>query len=643
MGKTIRLTEEQIMRFFGPGFGRKLIGEGKKKEPASEDKLKAASERYNKGHKYANGDRGDGDYYYTGQHNISREGKDLPGYGGAVAKMASFGAANLTRENAINSNELLDAIRSVHSGPLNIIDALQIMHQIKNGTADLSRVKNKNGEQLTNEEALSFLNGLNIDYILSNFISLNAPDYVFFRLKNLSEQEIQHIYDTYGRNFENFGQRCDGCGASKWKTTVIPNEHDDAHINFEYMGSAAATNTTDHALTEEARKVSEYLLPFQIHHMNENPGDNSPLNLSCLCPNCHAITGSYGKRKRDFSPEDFKILEANTTVDDGSLMGLLSKEEQDKIAGAIKKGEFGRSDITNNMLGVNLTDELDPSDTTLLGNIEKFGVENPEQFVVDFNREFNNIFNKGKEFYLYANGLGEKPKLNEEVDQQDNDEKESGDTKGSSTFILDGIKFYYKLDVTKSGNVCLELYADNPPFVFSAFKSNNISLTPMYFEDEYQSEAVNDIRNLVLKSALLSIKKIRDGEEGIDDYSVSGPSWTRKNDGDTVMSRFRNIKPGSEEGRRAAKALYATKGSSADLAMGRELKAKTQPRQKLSISGTELDNLYNRRQLPIERLSGVEKAYGSEMVNALVDAKNNNLSYNDFIDDLINRGLLTYK
>ena len=81
----------------------------------------------------------------------------------------------------------------------------------------------------------------------------------------------------------------------------------------------------------------------------------------------------------------------------------------------------------------------------------------------------------------------------------------------------------------------------------------------MYFENGYQSEAVNDIRNLVLKSVLQSIKKVRDGEEGIDDYSVSGPSWTRKSDGDTVMSRFRNIKPGSEEGRRAAKALYATK------------------------------------------------------------------------------------
>ena len=643
MGRTVHLTEEQIKRFFGEGFGKKLIGEDKRKNPAPEDKLKAASDRYNKGHQYANGKREDGDLYYTGQHNISREGKDLPGYGGAVAKMASFGAANLNSENAINSNQLLEAIRSVHSGPLNIIDALRIMHQIKNKTANLSNVKNENGEELSNEEAISFLNNLNIDYILSNFISLNAPDYVFFRLKNLTEEEIKHIYETYGRNFENFGQRCDGCGASKWKTTVIPDEHDDAHINFEYMGSDAAANKTDYAITEEARKVTEYLLPFQIHHMNENPGDNSPLNLSCLCPNCHAVTGSYGKRKRDFSPEDFDILKANTTVDNGSLMGVLSEDEQEKIANAIKKGEFGRNDITNNMLGINLEDELNPDNSELLNSISMFGVKDAKKFVEDFNVVFNSLYDEGEKLYLYANGIGDKPRLNEDTDQQDNDEKDSGDTKSSSTFELDGINFYYKLEVSKSGNVCLELYADNPPFIFSAFKNNNISLTPMYFENEYKNEAINDVRNAILKSTLQCIKKTKDGANGIDDYSANGPSWTRKGSGDTVMSRFRNIKPGDKNGRKAAKALFTNKGSDADLAMNREVTAKSQSRQKFSIPKKELAFLYGLKELPYEKLSNVGKQYGNGIVDAIMYAKDNNLSYDEFVENLLQKGLLSSK
>lgn len=623
---------------FGEGFGKRVISEAKKEKPTPQEAVKNASDRYNKGHVYANGKRGDDDYYYTGQHYTSREGKDLPGYGGSVAKMASFGAANLTTENAINSNDLLEAIRNIHSGPLNIIDVLRIMHDIKGGKADLSNVKKKNGEQLTNEEAISFLNGLNIDYILSNFISLNAPDYVFFRLKNLSEEEIQHIYETYGRNFENFGQRCDGCGASKWKTTVIPDEHDDAHINFEYMGSDAATNKTDHAITESSRKVAEYLLPLQIHHMNENPGDNSPLNLTCLCPNCHALTGSYGKRKGDFKPEDFKILEANTTVDDGSLMGVLSKEEQDKIANAIKRGEFGRSDTTNKMLGIDLISELNPSDPNLIKNVGMFGVKDPKQFILDFNKIFESLYDEGRELYLYANGIGEKPRLNEESDVQDNDEKSTGDTSSSSQFKLDGLDFKYKISVTKSGNVSLEMYIDNPSFVFSAFKNNSISLTPMYFEDEkYHQEAVNDVRNIILKSTLQCIKKTRDGVDGIDGYSVDGPSWTKNKDGDEVMNRFTTIKPGSKEGRKAAKALFIKKGSDSDLAMTRNIKLKSQANQEYSIDRKSLKNLYAMRELPDERLDGVGRSYGLNVLDSIKKAREENLSYDEFVQDLINK------
>lgn len=660
MGKTIKLTEEQIRRFFGEGFGKRLIGEDKKINPNPNTQL--ASDKYNAGHVHSTGEydkngnpitttqKGEDDYYYTGQHNVSREGKDLPGYGGAVAKMASFGAANLTRENAIDSNELLDTIRSIHSGPLNIIDVLRIMHQIKDKKADLSKVKNKDGEQLTNEEALSFLNGLNIDYILSNFITLNAPDYVFFRLKNLSAEEIERIYNTYGKNFENFGQRCDGCGASVWKTTVIDSEHDDAHINFEYMGSDAATNNTGRALTESSRKVVERLLPFQIHHMNENPGDNSPLNLSCLCPNCHSLTGSYGKRKRDFRPEDFKILEANTTVDDGSLMGLLDKDEQNKIANAIKKGEFGRRDISNKLMGMDLINALSPEDPDLVENVSRFGVKNPKKFIEEFNRIFAAIFDEGQELYLHANGLekySKSPKngkLEESEEPQDDDEESTGDTTTKSDFTLDGLKFFYKISATKSRNIMFEMYVNEPPFIFSAFKNNNITLSPMYFEnDENKQAAINDTRNEIFKSALHCVKNVRDKSNTIDDYSISGPSWTRNKDGETVMNRFRNIRPGEAAGREAASALFASKGSDKDLAMSRNVNSTGQATQRYSIPLKDLDLLYGLKEYPEEKLGGVSKKYGQGVVDAIRLAGANNLTREQFIDYLLTKGLLSKK
>jgi hypothetical protein len=247
MGKTVRLTEEQIHRFFGKGFGEYIFEKASSNPETNpfakikmhQDTLKKASNDYVKGDNNPN--KSDDAQSNVGFNYTSREGKDLPGYGGSIAKMADFGAADLTSENAIGNQEFLRAIKSLHKGgPLNLIDVLDILHRVKNG----EKPKDKDGKEMA-IEAKDFLDSIQIDYILSNFVTVNAPDYVFWRLKNLSTDEIDRIKTVYKRDFSEFGQRCDGCGASAWKTTVTPFGHDDAHINLEYMGGEAATNTSN--------------------------------------------------------------------------------------------------------------------------------------------------------------------------------------------------------------------------------------------------------------------------------------------------------------------------------------------------------------------------------------------------------------
>ena len=184
MGKTIRLTEDQIRRFFGEGFGKRLIGEGnsmkqdmmkRKEQSLNTDKAKTIATK-----KYSNtmghtDDRDEDSMYHRGFHYTPREGNDFPGYGFSVAKMADFGQADLTDENSIGNNELLSAIKELHgNGPLNLIDVLDILHQLKD---------KKVGSGDAGKEAFDFLNTINIDYILSNFVTVNAPDYVFWRLR----------------------------------------------------------------------------------------------------------------------------------------------------------------------------------------------------------------------------------------------------------------------------------------------------------------------------------------------------------------------------------------------------------------------------------------------------------------------------
>lgn len=520
MGKTIKLTEEQIRRFFGKGFGEYIFEKASSNPETNpfakiklhQDTLKKASNDYVKGDNNPN--KSDDAQSNVGFNYTSREGKDLPGYGGSVAKMADFGAADLTSENAIGNQEFLRAIKSLHKdGPLNLIDVLDILHRIKNG----EKPKDKDGKEMA-IEAKDFLDSIQIDYILSNFVTVNAPDYVFWRLKNLSTDEINRIKSVYKRDFSEFGQRCDGCGASAWKTTITPFAHDDAHINLEYMGGEAATNTSNFAKVNEdasaGRRFYTYRIPFQIHHMNENPGDNSPLNLSCLCPNCHAITGSYGKAKSEFDDDTFAMLNdlenmfGGENGAAGSLNELMDPKEKEAIVKSLKSGEFEKRSIVNSIMGVLTSGEIDLTPADVSANyLMDCGIDDIDGFVSDFNDLFRNICSAGlKEYEEYHKLNLKEAKAEKHKAEEEETTQSENDVVRKATVALNGIPVTY--EVRNTGNkILLSLYAGELPFIFSAFKTHAIALTSIYFD--YNEKKILEIRNQVLGGILNAIKNVK--------------------------------------------------------------------------------------------------------------------------------------
>lgn len=190
-----------------------------------------------------------------------------------------------TKNDFINS--VIKYIYKENGGPVNILDALEIIGKLQ-GKNISSEIRSKGVE--IGDDVKNFLDMVDISTILSNYLIIDQPDYVYYRLSKLSPEEIARIKKTYNRDFSNWGKKCDGCGLEVWKTNVFTNSGDDAHINLEYMGSAGKSSDGTNL-----GEMKTYRIPFQIHHMNEVPTDNSPLNLSCLCPNCHSLTGSYAK------------------------------------------------------------------------------------------------------------------------------------------------------------------------------------------------------------------------------------------------------------------------------------------------------------------------------------------------------------
>lgn len=687
MGKTIKLTEEQIHRFFGEGFGKRLLGESGRKltvpggrqvmlGPEREFTDETMPKPYAKtsGHVYMIGVDNDGNpitsttdndengLFYTGQDYIPREKSgdvDLPGWAGSVAKMADFGQANLTKDNAIagnsDSEELLVKIREVFDKTIkakglgttmNILDVLKILHQIKGNAKSKSGNAESKGDEITEDDAIQFLNSLSIDYILSNFITVNAPDYVFWRLKNLSEKEINNIINTYGRDFHEFGQRCDGCGAVTWKTTVSPFEHDDAHINFEYMGGDAAgkgkklNEDNEESLGyNSVGKVYEAPLPFQIHHMNENPGDNSPLNLSCLCPNCHAITGSHSANKKNFNADSFGILQNNNTaVKEDSLNGFLNDEEVNRIADSIKKGKYESGSIVNGITGVNIKGTeinefmFDPNNAELQKKVYSFGVNDPASFISDFDGFFASIYNEGAElFNEFIKNLNKSkspniPNSADDSSQITEAKSKTPEQKGFNPCELGGIHFQTKVSITPAGNVYLQIFCGEEPFVFSAFKNNSISLTRMYFEiAKNKIAAITGVRNSVFNACLNAVSGIK---HKLSSWTDNAPYWIKDKEGNIVPSNITSLKSGDAESREKIRGFFQDSGGDTNAAITREKKLKSQARSTDVYTQRMLDAMGIILTAPDDKMAKLTadnqlKNFGESLINYLLDQRVN--------------------
>jgi hypothetical protein len=79
-------------------------------------------------------------------------------------------------------------------------------------------------------------------------------------------------------------------------------------VSFENGSKKVSTNILKHRLFASGIEkvcqscgLSEWRglpAPLELHHKDGNRNNNHPSNLQILCPNCHAQTESYCKRKR---------------------------------------------------------------------------------------------------------------------------------------------------------------------------------------------------------------------------------------------------------------------------------------------------------------------------------------------------------
>lgn len=536
MGKTIRLTEEQIMRFFGPGFGRVILGESRPVGTPNDDDLKfnpLYQKAYDKSkvQSYTPDNTGK---HFSGENYGSRVSKTFPSRVDAYLKMRDLGSSAIVRGKGPAGNvldfgkgqemndQIMAALYRENGGkPIGLIDALMIFHKIQDKPLVLDEVNNVVLEK--------FLNCFNIVTILSNFIKFDCPNYVYERLLDLTDDELKTIESEYQRDFSQWGKKCDGCGITKWKTNVFPNVHDDAHVNLEYMGGEKAYNgnineeeepdsETDTKIdTRQATKnrtssrvqYEEYDVPFQIHHMNENASDNNPLNLACLCPNCHAITGSYGKAKSGMEKRHFDFLSAFTNPRTGGLVQYLNDEEQNILVNSIKSGDYESQSFTNSAYGINdevLDGEvvdgkqikgsallLDPngiSDSIFTQSGIDPGVKT--KFVEEFNRFFKSIYNDTQKIAL--NVFKQKLKESEENIPQNSISQDGQDEEDTVVSNVETVKFLdleikRQIKVSRNGNIQIIIYEGNEPDFSAAASNNAISANRMFWSPGGDEEA----------------------------------------------------------------------------------------------------------------------------------------------------------
>ena len=555
MGRIVHLTEEQIRGFFGEGFGKRLIGESGKKgkkplTPEEEaEKMNAAigysqtGTSRNQNYKFDsnyNVKSQDDDYdddekpaSHTGFHQIERGGtsKDYPGHHGAWIKMHDLGAINADGKGESETDDYIKRLYELNGNkPVNIIDAIDILQQVRNGNTI-------NGIQITNDDVKSLLDTLSIQTIFSNYLNLKADKYIYNRLMLLSKEELKTIKDLYGRDFTGWGTKCDACGVSKWKTTVSPFEHDDSHINLEYMGAGGTEKKSGEGFAIREEKEGEegsknkikkgfttYTLPFEIHHMNEVAGDNNPLNLACLCPNCHSLAGSTNKNKRGLNAIEFDFIKDNAVInpDDGSIGGNMNQEQKEKFAEDLKQQNLG-------YYNAQVSDEFVDRQAELCGI-------DPAELDRASNQIFNLIYNGCKSAFIDANAN----KLNENATEPDDKQGEGDEAVDLQNIgrpipiTVAGETKYITIGVAVKGKwvgAKINLANGDNRSDYRALASNMLTVNYIYYGNEQNNEEFRksiklDILNLFKKRydnldwADKSIKRRENGKDVLNTSAI---------------------------------------------------------------------------------------------------------------------------
>lgn len=114
---------------------------------------------------------------------------------------------------------------------------------------------------------------------------------------------LKMSYDTFRRKAQHFGlfePNPAGVGRKKPKTFK---SREDVFRVFDYnVGRVTIKNwyLLDHEYKCQACGISEWNgqhITLELEHKNGNRRDNRLENLSLLCPNCHAQTETWRKRK----------------------------------------------------------------------------------------------------------------------------------------------------------------------------------------------------------------------------------------------------------------------------------------------------------------------------------------------------------
>lgn len=337
----LRITEEQLKALLGQGFVKYL----NESEVSYDDAGRALTPGM---------ETNDREYNTISPNDVKYKMVQL---GGQTLNKTSMSAND-------KANDIIKYMIQCNGGkPLSLIETLQVLQQIKSDSQFKTYLDSIYGEG--NIKVEDFLNTISINTILSNFLTQIPQDYVFYRLTHLTPGELENIKKVYKVDFINFGHQCDACGINdNWPTSIFKGANGDAHINLEYMG-------------KDKSSLQTQKLRFQIHHMNGNPSDNNPLNLACLCPNCHSITDTFGKNKpKDYeiSPEEMAQLQKELKVE-GETDEVVKNVAQRMIEGYFNDKTIQKT-IVNNIdsddeIAIELKQEVDNLSQVVVETVQK--------------------------------------------------------------------------------------------------------------------------------------------------------------------------------------------------------------------------------------------------------------------------------